>query len=229
MLAHTKRACLLLLSMPALALANPIVVTTHSTGMTSMVNADLKEVPYDITITSTFDSTKVREFEVPGAGAIDYRLMSTEQIPYVVELTIGGEKFRYEGMGSGSLFHVVPDTAGMLESYEHELRIDYPGGAYARYSVTGRGAAGSFGAGGLLATRNIEGSAGFTSSFDKSTGGGGGGINYTFGDGGPSTFSLQVSPVPEPASYALLIGGMLVLGLRRKAFGTHTFGVRSDN
>lgn len=229
MLAHTKRACLLLLSMPALALANPIVVTTHSTGMTEMVNADLKEVPYEITITSTFDLTQVREFDVPEATGVDYRLMSVGYIPYVIELTIGGEKFHYEGMGSGSLFHTVPDAAGTLESYEHEIRIDYPGGAYARYSVTGRGAAGSFGEGGLLATRNIDGGAALTSSFDKSTGGGGGGINYSFGDGGPSTFSLQVSPVPEPASYALLIGGMLVLGLRRKAFGTHTFGVRSDN
>jgi hypothetical protein len=219
MLTEFKRACLLLLAAPALALADPIVVTTRSAGTTEMVNADLKVVPYEITITSTFDSAKVCEFDVPESTGIDHRLQTTAQIPYAIELTLGGEKFHYEGMGNGFLFYTVPDTAGMVERFKHEISVDWPGGGYSRYSVTGKGPIGSFGERGLLATRNIEGSAEMSSGFDMSWSGGVGGINFTFGDGGASSFSLQVSPVPEPASYALLVGGMLVLGLRRRVRG----------
>lgn len=217
MLTRFKRACLLLLALPAAALADPINVTSHSTGITSMVSQDLKELPYELTITSTFDSATLFQFETETPTGVLYRMRSQSNVPFEIELRIGDETYHYSGLGSGELFHEVPNTPEVLERFSHEITIYYGReGASRRIGQTGMGPAGIFGEGGLLATRNVDEDMGLTSSFVSSSGSGMY-IDYTFGTGGPSTFSMQVSPVPEPASFALLMGGLLVLGLRQRA------------
>jgi len=215
MLTQIKRACLLLLTLPAVALAEPIVVTTHASG-TTMIDPALKVYPYALTITSTFDtSKKLNQFTTPTETGVLHRLLTLERIPYVIDYKIGTQTFHYEGMGSGELSLNVPSADGAPWEFRHTIDIDFGGGNSTSFTAWGSGPAAAFGEGGLLASRSIDEGAGLVGGFSKAVYGSWPGIDYTFSGDGPSSFSMSVSPVPEPASYALMIGGLLLVGARR--------------
>jgi hypothetical protein len=95
-------------------------------------------------------------------------------------------------------------------------------GVSIEFQQTGSGPGGSLGPGSVLAARNLGDGLGLDGSLNITLYEGDGipFISHIASDNDrPVTFSVQVSPVPEPAAYAMLGGGLLALGLRRRVRG----------
>jgi hypothetical protein len=232
MLHYIKRSAVLLFALPVAALADPVTVTTHATGTTFIVDKEVVlslglaypqtanpydplYLPYDLTVTTTYDSDK---------ALIRSDFASGYANPTVVDFRLGDQAFHYAGKSSGE---ARLDTTGGNDRFSSLVSGIEDGNFHGNsltFQINGAGPAGSLGAGDVLAARTIGNGAGFT-----------GGISisaayrdldspyipsFIFDDSQhPGTFSLQVSPVPEPATYAMLGGGLLFLGLGRRLRG----------
>ena len=125
MFTQIKRACLLLLTLPAVALAEPILVTTHASG-TTMIDPALKVYPYALTITSTFDtSKKLNYLTMPTETGVFYRVTDIDPIPYVIDYRIGTQTYHYEGMGTGELSLHLLNADGATCQFRHCTSISY--------------------------------------------------------------------------------------------------------
>lgn len=218
-----ERSCLLLLALPALAVADPFTVVTHSTGIASVNPTVLYalgqdespaeyELPYELTLTSTFDWNDPLPARDDSASQYDAEV--------TVDFRMGDLDYHYAGRGWSTVSLYTPSSLGG-DAYWHETWIVPNPGSYG-YSFNVeqalRGPAGSMGPGGALTPGIIEsggsadGYVGITAYYSND--------EYTFlfpMSGEVASFSVQVtSPVPEPASFGLLAVGMLILGLRRR-------------
>lgn len=214
MSAVSKLFAVVLLFGPAAALADPVTISSKTTGMivigTPMLGTiDMHPpddgfpspgVPFLMQLESTFDTSASDVILRPDGTLIDPRTQ--------VELlfTVGDRRLSFSGMGRSS----VGMTAG--GSYAHRVFL-YVNGAEVQFQNIFEGPSRLF-SGDLLALRDLSASDGLLGRF---------GASYNsdnpdrpgpdLGDGGPAGFaSLQVSAVPEPAYAGMFVTGLLALG-----------------
>lgn len=216
------RAALVLSLLPAVALAEPVTVVTHSSGVayinpsaldglqrTNPPNAD--ESPYELTLSSTFDWSG----PLPARG--EWASQPDSQV--VIDFTLGDLAYHYAGEGSSSAI-LSTQFGSDGDRYQHEIWLDPPGPGYGyalKFEQVLVGPSDSFGTGGAL-TRGVTAWTGTGSNFSFTAYRSNDEYTLAFPMGGDATaFSVRVtSPVPEPAAYALLAAGLLTLGLRRR-------------
>jgi hypothetical protein len=132
-----KRSCVLLLALPLLAVADPVTVTTHSTGTHSTTDSSLgttnsmltvlgldpltstAPLPYALTLTSTFDTDALPSAESFWAQANGN---------VVIDFRIGSQAYHYGGPAT-SLAHLAAQSAN-VEEYSHTIFLDTPNYRY---------------------------------------------------------------------------------------------------
>ncbi|WP_020653189.1 PEP-CTERM sorting domain-containing protein [Massilia niastensis] len=218
-----RRSCMILLALPVAALADPVAVTTHSTGTSTVDNTILSALglnsvattaplPYELTLRSTFDPGSDPLW--PPGWAYDF------DSEVVIDFRIGSQVYHYDGTANSSVNRV---SVSIFDSYEHNIWFTTAGPPDANYTVHFHNRLydlpGSMGLGGPLTPFDANESSG-ENVFGYYT------INATPSNpdvplswsmqGPPATLSVHVAVVPEPASFVLLAAGLLTLGLRRR-------------
>lgn len=214
-----KRSCMLLLALPLVAVADPVTVTTRSTGTqitnesslgttNSMLNVlglnpltSTAPLPYELTLTSTFDTDAMPSPESYWAQAY---------ADVVIDFRIGTQAYHYAGPAN-SVAHLAAQSADVAE-YSHTIWLDTPNYRYG-FVQDMRGTPGSLGRFNPLAPLDVDESELtnfsahlFFNLFAEP-------IDFNLGLTS-STMSVQVAAaVPEPASFALLAAGLATLAL----------------
>jgi hypothetical protein len=215
-----KRSCALLLALPLVAVADPVTVTTHSTGFQSTTDASLGNansmlnvlgleplvpgapVPYDLTLTSTFDTNTLPSPESFWAYAVGN---------VVIDFHIGTQTYHYSG-AANSTAHLAGQSAN-VEEYGHTIGFETPNYFYG-FAHEMTGPTGSMGQFNPLAPLDVDESK-LTSyaahiSFNLKAEP----ISFSM-DPTTSTMSVHVAAVPEPGSFGLLAAGLATLALPR--------------
>jgi len=219
----TAASCVSAIALPAAAFAVPVTVVTHSTGTASVHPTVLHALgqqetppedtlPYELTLTSTFDWTG----PLPARGEGPYMVYDTE---VVVDFRMGDLVYHAAGRDFSSASLYTPDPIGG-DMYWHEVSMNpypYAYGYSFNFEHTLHGPAGSMGPGGPLTAGTIDGSGDpysylwITAYYSND--------EYTFSwtmPGDVATYDVRItSAVPEPAPFAMLAGGVLALGLWR--------------
>jgi hypothetical protein len=205
-----KHCLSLLLALPLAALADPISVTTRSTGsadphpiVLDALGLDYWDysggpLPYELTISSVFDPA--------GSGYFDEGFRVSDYGSQVsLSLTLGADTFQFASEGATS----VQAYSGW---YSHEIWFDSPRPGSGKILFIANWLTGAPGLDSPPLTLHqlvtSEGNAqldampsnpdapGFWSMYGKA-----------------DSVTLVTSPVPEPAPFGMLLGGVLVLGL----------------
>jgi hypothetical protein len=215
-----RRFCTLLLALPLVAVADPVTVTTHSTGVQNTNDASLAgansmlnvlgldplvpgaPVPYDLTLTSTFDTNSMPSPESFWAYANGN---------VVIDFHIGAQTYHYAGAANSSA-HLAGQSAN-VEEYGHTISLEAPNYFYG-FAHEMTGPTGSMGQFNPLAPLDVDESKltnysahiGFSLKTEP--------ISFSM-DPTTSTMTVHVAAVPEPASYALLAAGLAMFALPR--------------
>jgi hypothetical protein len=217
-----RRTCIFLLALPLAALADPVTVTTHSSGTIIVNDSSIGEagsvlivlglnpltntapLPYELTLTSTFDTDTM----VPPDGfwAHDYGG------DVVIDFHIGTQVYHYAGPANSTV-NLTAQSAN-VEEYSQLVWFDTPYYSFGFYHQL-LGPPGSMGfykpLNPLYADEN-DGLSGRTMIYldpyatDVQD-------VFSIQAGGP-VISVNVAAVPEPAPFALLAAGLLTLGWR---------------
>src|SRR5438874_1098293 len=103
MLNHVKHGCVLLFALPVVALASPVTVTSHATGLITIEPEVMQALgaydfqgtgplPYELTLTSTYD---------PGGPLPDRGMdASTGPIDVTIDFHVGDFAYHHAGLGS---------------------------------------------------------------------------------------------------------------------------------
>jgi hypothetical protein len=216
-----KPCCTLLLALPLVAIADPVTVTTRSTGThitndsslggtNSMLNVlaldpltSTAPLPYELTLTSTFDTDTMPSPESFWAQAY---------ADVVIDFRIGTQAYHYAGPAN-SIAHLAAQSAN-VEEYSHTIWLETPNYYYG-FTHDMLAPSGSLGQYNPLAPLDVDESdlTNFSAHlyFNLKA------EPISFGlDPVSSTMSVQVAAaVPEPASVALLAAGLATLALPR--------------
>lgn len=215
-----KPACLLLCAAPALALADPVVVTTRTSGsatalpvLLTALGMDpafaLQELPYSLTLSSTYDPNDMPSVR----GDYDYDYDSA----IVVDFRLGDMHYRANANGASA---VLRAASSGNDTYEHQVEFLPPDSPWSyKFRQVGILALPSLDGAGALTPRTLGPTDVVFGTMDITA--------YTAMPDAPgpsvllgstvSSMSVQVvSAVPEPAPFALLAAGVLTLGLRRR-------------
>ncbi|MBQ5948492.1 PEP-CTERM sorting domain-containing protein [Massilia sp. ST3] len=214
-----KRLCMLSSVLPAMVLADPVAVTTHAAGTSSVDSTILFALgldngggtalrPFELTLTSTFAPDSLSSNWAFNDGG-----------PATIAFRIGDQAYRYEGAAHSAVNRY--DQSAGFDAYTHAVWFTTPGPLDASYIVRFSNT--------LYYLPDNPQATGPLSPFQAATGDGADGY-YTI-DAFPgypdvplhwqmsstdAALSVQVAVVPEPASCALLAAGLLTLGLRRR-------------
>lgn len=218
MFSPIKHCLALLLVLPIAAVANPVSVTTHSTGLVDPNPAVLGRLgietpgsilPYDLTVRSVFDPDSagylnLGDFAIQDEGDLD------------ISLKLGSKAYHFAGQGWSNVRTYKVDDA--TDGYEHDITFSPPETVGFDVSIWNRmiAPAGTFTGQPVLATRRSPFTPldAFTDFVATPSNPDAPGLWTMIGT--VKTFSLQVSPVPEPATLGMLAAGVLALGLRRR-------------
>lgn len=215
-----KRTCMLLLALPLVALADPVTVTTHSTGINSTNQSSLgatnvllnvlglepltsnAPLPYELTLTSAFDTDTLPSPESFSAQAYG---------DVVIDFRLGTQVYHYAGPAN-SQAHLAAQSAA-VEEYSHTIFFVTPNYGYG-FAHDLQGPPGSLGQFNPLAPLDVDESKLtnysahlFFTLFAEP-------ISYSV-DPTSSTMSVHVAAIPEPASFVLLAAGVATLALPR--------------
>ena len=214
-----KRSCMILLGLPVVALADPVVVTTHSAGTSDVDSTVLFALglnsatpapllPFELTLTSAFEPDAMpsnRADNNGGAVAIDFR--------------IGDQIYHYGGSANSSVNRTGQSPS--FDAYSHTILFNTPGPPDASYTVrfshTLTYLPHNPESTGPLSPLQADSSDGiygyyaidvFPSNPDVP-------LHWQMSSTTDARLSVQVGVVPEPAPLALMAAGLLVLGLGR--------------
>lgn len=215
-----KRYCMLLLMVPLVALADPVIVTTRSSGIQSTNESSLgttnsilnvlglapltstAPLPYALTLTSTFDTNAMPSPESFWAQAY---------ADVVIDFRIGTQVYHYAGPAN-STAHLAAQSAN-VEEYSHTIWLETPNYYYG-FTHGMLAPSGSLGQYNPLAPLDVDESnlTNFSANiyFNLKAEP----IDFNLGLMS-STMSVHVAAVPEPASLALLAAGLATLALPR--------------
>jgi hypothetical protein len=206
---------ILLLALPLSASAELVTVTTRSTGLANpndavLTNLGLNPVgmtgpqAYELTLRSTFDTATV-----PPESFWAYSYGKDVEIDF----RFGAQVYHYAGPAD-SIANLSAQSAN-VEEYGHRIAFYEPNYSYGFFNeIHGpTGSLGQFNPLAPLAADDSDGLTGYATAnlvpppdvYDV----------FVIG-GRTSTISVQVSPVPEPAPFAMLGIGILALGLMRR-------------
>jgi hypothetical protein len=215
-----KRFCVLLLALPLTAVAEPVTVTTHSTGVHRTNDASLgatnsllnvlgldpltstAPLPYALTLTSTFDTDAMpspESFWAQAYGAV------------VIDFRIGTQAYRYAGPTSSTAY--LAAQSANVEEYSHTVWLDTPNYRYG-FVHDLRAPSGSLGQYNPLAPLDVDQSRLTDYSAHLFFNLVAEPIDLSL-DPVSSTMFVHVAAVPEPASFALLVAGLAALALPR--------------
>ncbi|MEH6435978.1 PEP-CTERM sorting domain-containing protein [Massilia sp. DD77] len=216
----SRRACMFVLGLPALVLAEPVSVTTHSTGTSNVDSTILFALgldsvttapflPFELTLRSTFEPDAIPSnwaYNDGGEVAIDFR--------------IGDQEFHYGGRADSSVN--LYDQSTSFDAYGHVISFNTPGppdSSYIiRFSHTLYYLPDNPGAAGPLSPLYADARDGvyghytidaFPSYPDVP-------LHWQMSSTTDAMLSVQVGVVPEPAPFLLLSAGLLTLALRRR-------------
>lgn len=223
MYCSAKLGCVLLLAPSLLAQAASVTVSTRSTGSMRTDDTVLRALglepvastaplPYALRLSSSFDPDANRANWAFGDGG-----------SVLVEYRIGEQSFRYEGRADSSAGRY--DQSIYVDAYEHGIGFATPASPEAGYRIQfshtlyslPRGTTETLplrpyqaderdGLQGYATLRAYPANPEVPLSWEMSS--------------SIAPFStVQVTVVPEPAGWALLAGGLLTLGLRRRLAG----------
>lgn len=215
-----KRSCIILLALPLVAVADPVTVTTRSTGIHS-TNADslgttnsmlnvlgldpltsTAPFPYELTLTSTFDTNAMPSPESFWAQAIG---------DVVIDFRIGTQVYHFAGPAN-SIAHLAAQSVN-VEEYSHTIWLETPN-YFHGFGHAMLGPAGSMGEFNPLAPLHVDETD--LTNFSAHLNFGLKAEPISFGlDPISSTMSVHVVAVPEPASFALLAAGLATLAMPR--------------
>ena len=223
MLTVMKRICLLLLAAPLALMAAPVTVTTHSAGIIDLNFVSLGyafhvmnvlglepptttgPLPYELTLRAEFDTDTM----VGGQAFWAYSYGAD----VMVDFRIGTQAWHYAGPANSTVN--LYDQTIYVSDYGHSVWFETPHFTYGFYHHL-FGPPASIGIFNPLATLyadqddGVYGSATIFFNPDAPE------VDDVFSIGGAGpVISVNVAPVPEPASFVLLAGGILTLGLLR--------------
>ena len=222
MLIHIKRCLILLVALPFAAAADPVSVTSRSTGMLTPSYAATflglpqsdSPLPYELTVRSIIDPN------APGTDMVDNEQFGSRHVIAIgsnldIWLTIGTSSYHYSGTGNTNL------TTRQWDQYQHFITFNPPeaiGNVYFMIDNTLVAPRGTFADYDPLSTRTVEYGPGMTyASTDFAVYPVNPDATWSHRMGAiVQTYSLQVSPVPEPASLGMLLAGVLALGWWRR-------------
>ncbi|MBZ2209551.1 hypothetical protein [Massilia soli] len=217
----TRAVFVLLLALAGTAVAEPVTVTTRSTGTTApdatiMMALGLKQVPataslpYALTLTSHFDSDDpwARDHGINEGGEV------------MVDFLIGGQAYHYKGSATSK---VERTSVSVFDSYQHRGWFDISApdaGFTVQFYNDVYYLPGSSGQAGPLTPFDA------TEKSGKDVFGHSAVIMYPDNPDVPlrwamdatvATIAVQVAVVPEPPQVALLAAGLLTLAMRLRA------------
>lgn len=224
MLTMIKRSFILSLAAPMAVLAAPVTVTTHSAGIIDLNSVSLGyaysvmnvlglepptttgPLPYELTIQANFDTDTMVSPEAfwaysYGAGV-------------VVDFTIGAQAYHFAGPGNSTVN--LYEQSVYVSDYGHSVWFETPGYRYGFYhQLLGPPAKmGSFNPLAALYADQDDGVYGSATIFlDPAATD----VQDVFSiQGGGAVMSVDVAPIPEPASFAMMAIGVLTLSLLRR-------------
>jgi hypothetical protein len=213
-----KRTCLLLLALPLLAVADPVSVTTHSTGIHNTTGSTLgttnsmlavlgldpltstAPLPYALTLTSTFDTDSLPNPET---------FLAQAKGDVVIDFRLGPQVVHYAGPAI-SIARLAAQSP-YVEEFSHTIFLDTPNYRYG-FVHDLLAPSGTLSQTKPLAPFDVDESAltsfsaGFFFNLFAEP------IDFSV-TSTSTTMSVHVSAVPEPASFALLAAGLATLAL----------------
>lgn len=211
-----KRYCMLLLALPVAALAEPVVVKTHSIGTSLVHNTVLGAlgldsvestvpIPFELTLTSTF---------LPGPLFSEWAYNDGGEVE--IDFSIGDQNFHYVGAANSSV-NLYAHSLN-YDSYNHYISFDTPGPTSSNYTLgfihTLYSLPGSHGQNGPLAPLYADESDGAFGYYTIRAAPSNPDVPLSWEmSSANAALSVQVVVIPEPAPFALLTAGLLALGL----------------
>lgn len=235
MLTPIKRILLLLLAAPLALMAAPVTVTTHSAGIIDLNSVSLGyaysvmnvlglepptttgPLPYELTIEANFDTDTMVSPQAFWAYSYGGDV--------AVAFKIGTQAYHFAGPGNSTVN--LYDQSVYVADYGHSVWFETPDDIYGFYHHL-LGPPASLGIFNPLAALYADQNDGVSGSATIFLDPQANDVQDVFSiQGSGPVMSVHVAPIPEPAPFAMLAAGLVMLGLLRRHSGNRCSRTRA--